>query len=479
MYKIYSKSDFETGASLVVSIPEAELDKKTLYTILDDKPEFLLPFRHRSVDGQIEFTYQIGNRSKITFLSGEKSPGEYVDLWFGVLQPLVDCWDWFLNPYSFVLAADHLYYDKNNKSISYIYIPSIKACSDYNVLKNMVLEVVKHNKVNELNLQNDILWAIQDFKPGEFLQMLSKHKAGVSQTGEQSPTPQPVQQQPTQAQAPIPPAQQQQPTPMPKTQPAPAKAAPEPSKQKPPTPQAPPAPTPVMQAPQVAPQVAPQPSDGQSSYAMPDDISINFGGGAQKESKVKQKKEKPPKPVKKEKSGLFKKKKPVEQEIMEGAAAMPNVAPQPSVQQYASPQNEYVPSPSPPPPVYESGDADANTELEIIEKDGPKLRYIGSKEHPRIIEVNIAENGIFTIGRFDASVGTTQSSFEFDKKTKAVSRRHAAIEHKADGHYLVDLDSAAGTFMDGRKLPPNASFKLNIGSRISFGYSGADYMWEE
>ena len=86
----------------------------------------------------------------------------------------------------------------------------------------------------------------------------------------------------------------------------------------------------------------------------------------------------------------------------------------------------------------------------------------------------------FTIGRFDVSVGHQQSDYEFDKQTKAVSRHHAAIEREQDGCYtLVDLDSKAGTFLNGERLTPNVPVPLTRGSRVSFGTGGADYIWEE
>jgi pSer/pThr/pTyr-binding forkhead associated (FHA) protein len=119
------------------------------------------------------------------------------------------------------------------------------------------------------------------------------------------------------------------------------------------------------------------------------------------------------------------------------------------------------------------------TEIDDINSPHPKLRYIGISDHPRLIEVSVTSGSIFTIGRFDISVGIKQSNFEFDKKTKAVSRRHSAIERNADGYSIVDLESAGGTFLNGQKLPPNAPFKLERGARVSFGNLGADYVWEE
>ena len=86
----------------------------------------------------------------------------------------------------------------------------------------------------------------------------------------------------------------------------------------------------------------------------------------------------------------------------------------------------------------------------------------------------------FTIGRFDVTVGHRQSDFEFDKRTKAVSRHHAAIERDISGRYsVVDLASSAGTFVNGERLSPNVPRILERGVRVSFGTGGADYIWEE
>ena len=207
-----------------------------------------------------------------------------------------------------------------------------------------------------------------------------------------------------------------------------------------------------------------------------DNIMINLPSGikAQKEKKPMissmfgSKKEPKPKPETKEKGGLFGKKKPPNIVQLAGAAAQPEQPGQQSIHQ-----------PSYQPNVSVTHEADELTQLHIEENQCAKFRYVGSDGHPWTIDVSVAEGGVFTIGRFDASIGTKQSNFEFDKKTKAVSRRHAAIERSANGYSVVDLNSSAGTFINGQKMPPNTPFTLQNGSRVSFGNLGADYVWEE
>jgi len=115
----------------------------------------------------------------------------------------------------------------------------------------------------------------------------------------------------------------------------------------------------------------------------------------------------------------------------------------------------------------------------------PKLRLIGSSYLPDAIHLRL--NGQpYTIGRFDVSAGKKQCDFEFDKATKAVSRRHAAIECASggvsDGNNgaltVVDLNSSAGTFVNGYRITPGKPHPIQHGDRISFGTMGAEYVLE-
>ena len=449
MYQIQSKSDLQNGVTLVVSIPEEELDKKALYTILAEQPGFILPFRQRVVDGKAEFIYQIGNRTKITYLSGWRNPREYVELWSGILHPLLYCKDWFLNPYSFVLTPEHLYCDKDGKTISFVYIPSIRTCSDYQTLKELVAEIAKHNPVSDVTLENQVWRALQEFNPNEFLNMLKSGKFSADSTPGIPPAP-------AAQQAPIPPA----------APPEPKQVAYQ---------------APLAAVPPAAPLVPNLPRRS-------DDLEINLsaerkapkkpkssGGmfGAKKEKKEKVKpapKEKPQKAQKKEKKEI---QQPQQQAILQGAAAMPpNIPFSPAA---AAPGQQRQPvSYVPQSPAYDDG----MTQLEGQGVSGMRFRYTGNQNHPRAIPVTFAGSAFFTIGRFDASVGKQQSDFEFDRATKAISRRHAVVEQNAGGYFLIDLSSSAGTFINGQRLMPNAPYLLEPGSRISFGNAGAEYIWE-
>jgi pSer/pThr/pTyr-binding forkhead associated (FHA) protein len=50
-----------------------------------------------------------------------------------------------------------------------------------------------------------------------------------------------------------------------------------------------------------------------------------------------------------------------------------------------------------------------------------------------------------------------------------VSRRHAIITPQAGGFVMEDLASANGTFINGRRLPPQAPTPIRGGDELKFG----------
>ena len=479
IYDIQSKSDFLTGATLTVLIPEEELDRKALYTIQADMPCFILPFRSRSVDGKMELVYQIGRYSKLQYVAGTRRPREYAQMWTGVLDPLVNCGDWFMKPYSFALSAEYLYYDKDKNSIRYVYIPTLSDCADYGDMKEMAAEVSKLIPVTDAALENRVLKAImKNFNPQEFLKMLRAYmeedlsaetpprppvEPGVrgaphmiqasyaphTQQAMYAPlamhTPQAMQ-SPNATHASCQPQAAQSPNAMHTSYPPHAAQSPNI-----PVTSYPPGAPPALNAPQahVLPQAHMPPH---TSPTAPGDVFINVPTNRMFSKKNKGSKEN--KDNRENKESM----KSEKSHITAPPPARPAVNEEPV---YTIPE--------------EINDATQSIETAAV---GARLSYVGRGQLPPVIYVPIKQGEVFTVGRFDAAVGRAQSSFEFEKKTKAVSRRHAAIEHCAEGFRIIDLTSSAGTFLNGKKLPPNTPVGLEHGCRVSFGNSGADYIWE-
>jgi len=99
-------------------------------------------------------------------------------------------------------------------------------------------------------------------------------------------------------------------------------------------------------------------------------------------------------------------------------------------------------------------------------------------DFPMQITVRIGLGEEYSIGRHDALVGKKQSDFEFDKNTRAVSRRHAVIERLINGYFITDVGSSAGTYINNIKITPARPKIISDGDLISFGKAGADYVWE-
>jgi len=460
IYEIQSKSDFLTGATFVVKIPEEDLDRKALYTIHADRPEFILPFRTRCIDRQVEFAYQPGANSRLQYLSGERSPREYAALWTGIFSPLLNCKDWFMNPYSLVLSAEYLFIDKTTKIVRFIYIPSIRGSSDYTGLKEMSASVSRLISSTDAELENKVLRAImKDINPNDFLRMLKSY-SDITPTvmaypavagGYENHPPAithgltaPPEESTTSAKSDNSPAQ-------PKSAPSNASDMYQRSA--------------AMDIGNNKPQ--------ENAQAVPGDIVINIPVDSKAAKKAK-------KSIKDEQRANGKKEKKHKKAAGFGIFDIQSDEPQTAdLSSRTPPFSEHESSKHDNHMIFEPSSIDDTTQSVSDVENGARFRYIGNLNLPPHIGVDIAEGEIFTIGRFDAAVGKQQSSFEFDKKTKAVSRRHAVIDRDVEGYSIIDLSSSACTFINGQKLPPNTPRKLENGYRVSFGNAGADYVWED
>jgi len=411
-YDVQNRSDFLTGSYLVVKIPESELDQCALHTILADSPDFIVPFHYKSTDNHVEFVYKIGTLCKLSYFSGELSPGEYSELWKSLLEPLLECADWFMNPCSLILSADCLYYDKTKKAVRYVYVPTAYGCSGYDSFYEMAAEISKIMTVSDAALENKVLRAIiKDFNPIEFLQMLRDHVIDYTSYPEE---------------------------------------------------------TPVIEYHNEAGSVPELNTSLKTDNNAADEIIIDFDTITAFDRNPKERG-----------SGvyrIFSRRSKRKKAVLPGlpVSSSQKKLPDMSMIQNVS-ENLLFPE-----------EHNKNNMAEIIDitqctpliPDGPGLRYIGYAPLPPSIQIIISEGEMFTIGRFDANIGKKQSSFEFDKKTRAVSRRHAVIERDTDGYKIIDLSSSAGTFVNNQKLLPNTPHGLETGCRVSFGNSGADYVWE-
>ena len=418
-YTIETKNEI-TGIVLVIKIPEKEIDLKALNTIQADPPPFTIPFKYRSVDDLMVLTYQPGTYNEIKYFHGNKSPAEYINLWKSLFNPFIECDDWFMNAFSFITNPENIYWDKDSGTVKYIYVPSLIPCSDSNSLKLLAEFFSQNNQTSDNSLENKVLRNLHNFNPYEFVKMFSEDniEKNVSLYQHNS-APQPI---------PVPP-------PLPISEPVPP----------------PPLPTPVPKSP---PKLVSTPKPGPGEIVIP----IPSGAGG----KGSNKKEKEKKNV-----GLFGK------FMKKESSAAPVISEQAS-------QPSFIPS-SPPPMVIAGDNDDPYDATVLINSDKPKgARFVidtsGGKMFPQFID--LSDKAVFSIGRVDSSAGRQVNDFEFAKNMPNISRKHAVVETKPDGKYIIDLSSAAGTWVNGQRISPNVPYLLTQGTKISFGNAGADYTYE-
>ena len=58
---------------------------------------------------------------------------------------------------------------------------------------------------------------------------------------------------------------------------------------------------------------------------------------------------------------------------------------------------------------------------------------------------------------------------DYDSRDKGVSRRHAALVHYEGMPHLIDLYSANGTYLNGRRLSPDRPYALEPYNEVRLG----------
>jgi len=416
LYDIISRHDFQIGTTLTIRIPKEDVDNRALLAISTDQPDFILPFHHRVIDRSIEFIFHAGNRGKLMHLSGERTPDEYANLLSGILKPILDCQDRLLNLYSFVFQFEYLYCDLNGNAVTFLYIPSKQACSDYYAFKKMVSDVTKQNHVTDIELNNRVLWAIQDFNPNELMQIVNKARSdGMASDSQQS------------------------------------------------TPMSAPALT-LIKAPPLPHSNPVRIESSLSTVGTETPLSDKLIDSSKNGKKNKKRKEK----------WSFGKKIALLHGVVQDTIVTPN---QTEPVHDISATSDNIPSDGSSKSL--SNNDDDLTRAAVHNNDTPMFRYVGDvRELSMDIGIKIGDGDAFTIGRVDSTLGVKQSDFEFDNNFRTVSRRHAAVEKINHEYYVIDLGSTTGTYLNGRKVPPNTPFLLENGCHVIFGYSGVHYVWE-
>ena len=83
----------------------------------------------------------------------------------------------------------------------------------------------------------------------------------------------------------------------------------------------------------------------------------------------------------------------------------------------------------------------------------------------------LQERSEFTLGRISEgqSIMPDIDLSPYKAYASGVSRLHAVIKHSARRVFLIDLGSANGTYVNGKRLSPNVEHSLNNGDVVALG----------
>ena len=97
------------------------------------------------------------------------------------------------------------------------------------------------------------------------------------------------------------------------------------------------------------------------------------------------------------------------------------------------------------------------------------IRFADSERSSFQIDVPLVEG--YVIGRADVTLHYMPDIdlSPYDSLDKGVSRRHAALVNYQGFPHVIDLYSANGTYLNGRRLPPDQPFPLEQFNQLRLG----------
>lgn len=88
---------------------------------------------------------------------------------------------------------------------------------------------------------------------------------------------------------------------------------------------------------------------------------------------------------------------------------------------------------------------------DIVEEHQPKEWMLKSMKDGKYPDIHLQKGNVV--------IGSMAEGCTYLLKERGVSRLHAKIMEKADGIYLLDLNSTNGTFLNGEMIEPGRDYK--------------------
>ena len=459
----FSRS-IENGRNILsLSLSNDLIDEITLRTLMQDKPEFLTKFTVFQDGMNRVIQYDVTGLTPLSYDTKVYSSLELIDLLLDMLSTLMSSYDWFMDYHNFKIDHKSIMMNNNTNKFQLLYIPIKESISTEQEIKNCFIELISQlNLSSAEKVVNKILFfLIKDFFLVNFQQFLNElREEVVKEVGVKTPQ------------------------------------------------------KPLVEVKEPVKEVKPI-TDEQPSLNQVVSTPVNIQPMIQPIAKVESntKGQSVPVPNSKPKKGIFgdlfsKKDKSVPKSQMKKSGLEEEIEKRLGTQSVKQPANHqpvtninskantntplmmgatsnHQPSPSPMisavPKKIQSLDSEVTEFLDIDTFDGLHLKYVGTYDSSyidEIIPIEFINNG-FRIGRFDITKGQKRLEFEFHQSIKHISRTHVRIEKEDNKYFIIDINSANGTFINGQRINPMYPYEVSINDKISFSNKGLDFILKE
>lgn len=98
-------------------------DEIAIHVIQNDAPQFLLPMSTIEVNNRLEFRYILGNQIALEYMNFVFTRNQFLKMYQSLIRPFIEGSDWMLDYHCFCVDPGHVFMDKNDYTVSYLYLP--------------------------------------------------------------------------------------------------------------------------------------------------------------------------------------------------------------------------------------------------------------------------------------------------------------------------------------------------------------------
>lgn len=395
-----------------------QLDKIGMRVLMEDWPEFLIPYQLKRINHKVCLRYRLMNAAALEYSSRTLPKSAFIKMFKSLLEPFLNGRDWFLDYHNLCVDTRYVYLDRRGDKAYFIYVPEKSFQNTDEEILAFFKKVFAESTITD---DKDFQVRLYQYFAGDTINLSGLNQLLLSEN--RTPFKNPVRYAEVKQEANNPPGA--------------ALKSEEPEEV--------------------------QKADPDSDEKI---MEVLFGDNKKSKRKEKPKKEKKIKEKRgKEKpqarGGLFRKKKEPAQAASEELGGTAAISLEALSMKKTGRAEEYF-----------GTDTECYGEETEILSDSQmngssflELVYSELMGAPERIELNFP--GRFQIiGR--SSNDEARPDVAFPGDFKRIGRRHARIEKNERGYCIIDLGSVNHTFLNGQRMIPNQPYPLSNGMEVQF-----------